>query len=76
MRFLMSLRVLRVLLEFAVLDYYDHYFGADVGDAAAWFGGVFVRVGETVRHCLFVEVRTGDDGLLSILSIPREVNWC
>ena len=65
----MTPRVLRVLLEFAVLDYHYRHTGADVG-------GVFVHVDETARHCLFVAVRTGDDGLLSILSIPREVNWC
>lgn len=56
-----------------MLDYHDQYAGAD---DAACSGGVFVHVDETVHHCLYVVVRSGDDGSLSISSIPREENWC
>lgn len=73
----MTLQIYCVLLEFAVLDYYDHYFGADDADGAARFGGVFAHADATVHHCLFaVAVRTGDNGLLSILGTRQEVNWC
>lgn len=65
----MTPQVLRLLMEFAVLDYHYRHTGVDVG-------GMFVHLNETAHHCLFVVVRTADDGLLSISSIPREVNWC
>ncbi|KAK6130541.1 hypothetical protein DH2020_035722 [Rehmannia glutinosa] len=72
-------RIYRVSVKFEVLDYYDHYvrpyFGGDT-DAGGGGGGFFAHADVTAHHCLFVAVKTGDNGSLSILGTPREVNWC